>query len=133
MTGPPERNRQTEAKAKAELGALEPPKNSMGQLMGIRSPQGLSSGIGAHLGLARKLRLLLGMTRNQGPSQGPSATASRSATREDGLRGHNWRSRLPQTSLPGQDRQDLILLKLFLRTGQDIKHVSGDMARHSWP
>ncbi len=101
--------------------------------MGIRSPQGLSSGIGAHLGLARKLRLLLGMTRNQGPSQGPSATASRSATREDGLRGHNWRSRLPQTSLPGQDRQDLILLKLFLRTGQDIKHVSGDMARHSWP
>ncbi len=32
-------------------------------------------------GLARRLRLLLGMTRSQGPSQGPSATASTSATR----------------------------------------------------
>ncbi len=49
--------------------------------MGYQEPSGLSTGTGAHLGLAWKLRLLLGMTRSQGPSQGPSATASISATR----------------------------------------------------
>ncbi len=38
------------------------------------------TGTGSPPGRARKLRLLLGMTRSQGPSQGPSATASTSAT-----------------------------------------------------
>ncbi len=61
------------------------------------------------------------MTRSQG-HQGPSITASRSATSG---------AALPQTSHPGQDWQEE--LKLFLRTQQDLKHVSGDMARHSWP
>ncbi len=59
--------------------------------MGIRSPPGLNTdtgqpsgarntgqdsppGTGSPPGLARKLRLLLGMTRSQGPSQSPSAT-----------------------------------------------------------
>ncbi len=46
-----------------------PKKNPWGSYWGIRSCLGLSSGKGAHLGLAWKLRLLLGMTRSQ-PSQG---------------------------------------------------------------
>ncbi len=37
-------------------------------------------------GLARRLRLPLGMIRSQGPSQGPSATASTSATRGQAAR-----------------------------------------------
>ncbi len=71
---------------------------------------GPPTGTGSPPGLAWKLRLLLGMTRSQGPSQGPSATASTSATRGqaagNGLRGHYKKSRLPQTSLHGHDRQD---------------------------
>ncbi len=72
-----------------------PKKNSLRKLGGIRSPPGLdrhrnrtghtgtrqSTGTGSPPGLARRLRLLLGMTRSQGPSQGPSATASTSVTR----------------------------------------------------
>ncbi len=49
-------------------------------------------------GLAWKLRLPLGMTRSQGPSQGPSATASTSAT-----------GRQPQASLRGQDKTSLYI------------------------
>ncbi len=131
---------------------LPPKKNSLGKLGGIRSPPGLDrqdktgtgqpsrakqtgtgqptgarhTGTGSPPGLARKLRLLLGMTRSQGPSQGPSATASTSATRGqaagNGLRGHYKKSRLPQTSLHGQDRQDT--LKLFLRARQDLKNMT---------
>ncbi len=78
-----------------------PPQISLGKLGGIRSPPGLDTqnstrqdrkalrsqtdrtgqptGTGSPPGLARKLRLPLGMT-SQGPSQGPSATASTSAT-----------------------------------------------------
>ncbi len=45
----------------------------------------------------------------------------------NGLRGHKTRSRLPQTSLQGQDRQDLI--KMFLWAQQD-KH--GSPGRDVW-
>ncbi len=41
---------------------------------------GQPTGTGSPPGLARKLRLPLGMTRSQGPLQGPSATASISTT-----------------------------------------------------
>ncbi len=41
---------------------------------------GQPTGTGSPPGLAWKLRLPLGMTRSQGPSQGPSATASTSVT-----------------------------------------------------
>ncbi len=58
MTGKPSRARQTRHPT------------------GTRSPPGL----------ARRLRLPLGMTRIQGPSQGPSATASTSATRGQAAR-----------------------------------------------
>ncbi len=114
-------------------GTLLPPpqkKNSLGELGGIRSPPGLDTqnstrqdrkalrgqtdrteqptGTGSPPGLARRLRLLLGMTRSQRPSQGPSATASTSATRGqvagNGLHGHYKKSRLPQTSLHGPDK-----------------------------
>ncbi len=129
-------------------GTLLPPpkkkKNPRGSLGGIRSPPGLDRqdktgtgqpsrarhtgqdtppGTGSPPGLARKLRLLLGMTRSQGPSQGPSATASttRGQAAGNGLRGH-YKSHLPQTSLHGQDRQNT--LKLFLRARQDLKTLT---------
>ncbi len=61
------------------------------------------------------------MTRSQGPSQGPSATASTSATRGqaagNSLRRHYKKSRLPQTSLHGQDRQDTLKLLMRMRSG----------------
>ncbi len=86
---------------------LPPPKISLGKLGGIRSPPGLDTdwtvqnrkalqgqtdrtgqptGTGSPPGLARRLRLLLGMTRSQRPTQGPSATASTSATRGQAAR-----------------------------------------------
>ncbi len=89
-----------------------PPKISLGKLGGIRSPPGLDTETGqdrtgkpsrarqtgqdipqeqeALLGCSRKLRLPLGMTRSQGPSQGPSATSSTSAT--GGAGGWEWPS-----------------------------------------
>ncbi len=93
-------------------------RHRTGQPSGARhTGQDSPPGTGSPPGLARKLRLLLGMARSQGPSQGPSATAPTSATRGqaagNGLHGHYKKSRLPQTSLHGQDRQDT--LKLFLR------------------
>ncbi len=56
--------------------ALQGPTDKTGHPTGTRSPPGL----------ARRLRLLLGMTRSQGPSQGPSATTSTSATRGQAAR-----------------------------------------------
>ncbi len=56
--------------------ALQGQTDKTGHPTGTRSPPGL----------ARRLRLLLGMTRSQGPSQGPSATASTSATRGQAAR-----------------------------------------------
>ncbi len=47
---------------------------------------GQPTGTGSPPGLARRLRLLLGMTRSQRPSQGPSATASTSTTRGQAAR-----------------------------------------------
>ncbi len=122
-----------------------PPPNFPGEVRGYQEPSGARHrhrtgqpsgakhtgqnsppGTGSPPGLARKRRLLLGMTRSQGPSQGPSATASTSATRGqaagNGLCGHYKKGRLPQTSLHGQDRQDT--LKLFLRARQDLKTMT---------
>ncbi len=78
----------------------------------VRSPPGLDrrtgqpTGTESPPGRARKLRLLLGMTRHQGPSQGSLSYRfhDREAGGWNGLRGHNKRSRLPQTSLHGQDK-----------------------------
>ncbi len=85
-----------------------PKKNSLGKSGGIRSPPGLNrqdstkrdrnalqgqtdrtgqpTGTGSSPGLARRMRLHLGMTRSQRPSQGPSATASTSTTRGQAAR-----------------------------------------------
>ncbi len=86
---------------------LPPPKISLGKLGGIRSPPGLNrqdstndrkalqgqtdrtgqpTGTRSPPGLAWKLRLPLGMTKSQRPSQGPSATASISTTRGQAAR-----------------------------------------------
>ncbi len=68
------------------------------------------------------------MTRHQGPSQGSLSYRFHFHDREaggwNGLRGHNKRSRLPQTSLRGQDRQD----KLKCSCGHNKTYT-----RHSWP
>ncbi len=109
---------------------LSPQKISLGKLGGIRSPPGLKTdtgqdsppGTGSPPGLARKLRLLLGMTRSQGPSATASTSATRGQAAGNGLHGHYKKSRLPQTSLHGQDRQDT--LKLFLRARQDLKTMT---------
>ncbi len=85
-----------------------PKKISLGKLGGIRSPPGLDTqnstrqdrkalrgqtdrtgqptGTRSPPGLAWRLRLHLGMTRSQRPTQGPSATASISATRGQAAR-----------------------------------------------
>ncbi len=85
-----------------------PQKISLGKLGGIRSPLGLDTqnstkqdrkalqgqtertghptGTRSPPGLAWRLRLHLGMTRSQRPTQGPSATASISATRGQAAR-----------------------------------------------
>ncbi len=55
-------------------------------LQGQTGKTGHPTGTRSLPGLARRLRLLLGMTRSQGPSQGPSATASTSATRGQAAR-----------------------------------------------
>ncbi len=55
-------------------------------LQGLTDKTGHPTGTRSPPGLARRLRLLLGMTRSQGPSQGPSATASTSATRGQAAR-----------------------------------------------
>ncbi len=52
----------------------------MTRLQGQTDRTGQPTGTGSPPGLAWKRRLPLGMTRSQGPSQGPSATASTSAT-----------------------------------------------------
>ncbi len=57
-----------------------------GVLRGQTDRTGQPTGTGSPPGLARRLRLLLGMTRSQRPSQGPSVTASTSTTREQAAR-----------------------------------------------
>ncbi len=90
-----------------------PPPNFPGEVRGYQEPSGARqtgqyrtalrgqtdrtrhpTGTGSPPWRARKRRLPLGMTRIQGPSQGPSATASTSATGG-------------QTSLRGQDKTRL--------------------------
>ncbi len=80
-TGKPSRARQTGQESppgpdRQDRRALQGQTDKTGHPTGTRSPPGL----------ARRLRLLLGMTRSQGPSQGPSATASTSATRGQAAR-----------------------------------------------
>ncbi len=74
IRSPPGLNRQNSTKH--DRTALQGQTDTTGHPTGTRSPPGL----------ARRLRLLLGMTRSQGPSQGPSATASTSATRGQAAR-----------------------------------------------
>ncbi len=96
-----------------------------GQPSGARhTGQDSPPGTGSPPGLARKLRLLLGMTRSQGLSQGPSATASTSTTRGQ--------------EPPAPDESPWTRPTRYIKTVPEGKtrlknHDSGDMARHSWP
>ncbi len=67
---------QTDRTGHDDRKALQGQTDKTGHPTGTRSPPGL----------ARRLRLPLGMNRIQGPSQGPSATASTSATRGQAAR-----------------------------------------------
>ncbi len=94
MTGKPSRARQTRHPT------------------GTRSPPGL----------ARRLRLPLGMTRIQGPSQGPSATASTSATRGQAARMASMATTqgaaCPRRVSMDKTRQDKVV-KMFLWARQN--------------
>ncbi len=74
IKSPPGLNRQDSTKQ--DRNALQGQTDRTGQPTGTRSPPGL----------AWRLRLHLGMTRSQRPTQGPSATASISTTRGQAAR-----------------------------------------------
>ncbi len=110
-----------------------PKKISLGKSGGIRSHTeqyrtalqgqtdrtGQPTGTGSPPGLARRLRLLLGMTRSQRPSQGPSATAS--TTRGQAARMASMATTrgaaCPRRVSVDMTRQDLI--KMFLWAQQN--------------
>ncbi len=120
-----------------------PPQNFPGEVRGYQSPPGLNrqdstkqdrnalqgqtdrtgqpTGTGSPPGLARRLRLPLGMTRSQRPSQGPSATASISVTRGQAARMASMATTrgaaCPRRVSTDMTRQDLI--KMFLWAQQN--------------
>ncbi len=109
-------------------GTLLPPKKKFpGEVRGIRSPPGLDkqdrtshrNQKPSWAGLAAEASS--GHDEESGALTGSLSNRFHINDREaggwNGLRGHKTRSRLPQTSLQGQDRQDLI--KMFLWAQQD--------------
>ncbi len=90
-------------------------------LQGQTDRTGQPTGSGSPPGLARRLRLLLGMTRSQRPSQGPSATASTSMTRGQVARMASMATTrgaaCPRRVSMDMTRQDLI--KMFLWAQQN--------------
>ncbi len=79
-------------------------------------------------GLARRLRLPLGMIRSQGPSQGPSATASTSATRGQAARMASMATTrgaaCPRRVSMDKTRQDKVV-KMFLWARQNTHGTPG--------
>ncbi len=125
-------------------------KKSLGKWGGIRSPPGLNrqdstkqdrkalqgqtdktgqpTGTGSPPGLARRRRLLLGMTRSQRPTQGPSATASTSATRGQAARMASMAT-TRGAACPRRVSMDLTWHgKLKCSCGHNKTDI-----RHSWP
>ncbi len=97
--------------------ALQGQTNRTGHPTGTRSPPGL----------AWKLRLPLGMTRSQGPSQGPSATTSTSATARQAA-GMASAATTRGAACPDESpwtRQDKVFLNVPVGTTRQT--------RHSWP
>ncbi len=103
LTTPPPKNfpgevrgyqetRQDRKDSTRQLNRQDSTKQDRKALQGQTDRTGQPTGKGSPPGLARRLRLLLGMTRSQRPTQGPSVTASTSATRGqaagNGLHGH---------------------------------------------
>ncbi len=104
MTGQPSRARQTGQ----DTMTVKPSRaRQTRHPTGTRSPPGL----------ARRLRLPLGMTRSQGPSQGPSATASTSETRGQAARMASMATTrgaaCPRRVSMDKTRQDMVV-KMFL-------------------
>ncbi len=130
---------------------IPPPKISLGKLGGIRSPPGLNTqhdstkhdrnalqgqtdrtgqptGTRSPPWLAWRLRLHLGMTRSQRPTQGPSATASISTTGGQVARMASMATK-QGAACPrrvSMDKTDKIVLKC------SCGHNKTD-TRHSWP
>ncbi len=96
--------------------ALQGQTDRTGHPTGTRSPPGL----------AWRLRLLLGMTRSQGPSQGPSATASTLATRGQAARMASMATTrgaaCPRRVSMDKTRHDMVV-KMFLWAQQD-RHMA---------
>ncbi len=89
---------------------LQGQTNRTGHPTGTRSPPGL----------AWKLRLPLGMTKSQGPSQGPSATASISATRGQVARMASMATTRGAACLRRVSTDKTRLVKMFLWAQPDI-------------
>ncbi len=88
-TPPPKKNFPGEVRgyqSSPGLNRQDSTKRDRNALQGQTDRTGQPTGTGSPPGLARRLRLLLGMTRSQRPSQGPSATASTSTTRGQAAR-----------------------------------------------
>ncbi len=105
IRSPPGLNRQDSTKRQESPPG--PDRQDRTAHQGQTDRTGQPTGTGGPPGLARRLRLLLGMTRSQRPSQGPSATASISATRIS----------CPRRVSTDMTRQDLI--KMFLWAQQN--------------
>ncbi len=81
IRSPPGLNRQDKQDREALQGQTDRTVQNRNALQGQTDRTGQPTGTRSPPGLAWRLRLHLGMTRSQRPTQGPSATASISATR----------------------------------------------------
>ncbi len=77
---PPKKKFPQEVRGYQEPSRARHTEQYMTRLQGQTNRTGHPTGTRSPPGLAWKLRLPLGMTKSQGPSQGPSATASISTT-----------------------------------------------------
>ncbi len=113
---------QTDRTGHDDRKALQGPTDKTGHPTGTRSPPGL----------ARRLRLPLGMIRSQRPSQGPSATASTSATRGQAARMASMATTrgaaCPRRVSMDKTRQDKVV-KMFLWARQNTHGTPG---RNMW-
>ncbi len=131
---------------------LPPQKNFPGEVRGYLEPSGAKHrhrtgqpsrarhtgqdsppGTGSPPGLARKLRLLLGLTRSQGPS---GSLSNRLHFRDKGAGGWKWPP-WPLQEEPAPDESPWTRPTGYIKTVPEGKtrlknHDSGDMARHSW-
>ncbi len=125
-------------------GTFVPPKKkSMGQLRGIRSPPGLDKQEPdspqeqeALLGLSSEAEASSGHDEESGALTGSLSNSLHFRDRRGRRLGMASVAITRGAACPRRVSMDMTRrdeLKLFLWARQDLKHVSGDMARHSWP